>query len=215
MKRPPRKRTRGRAGTLSLTHKPSLSYLLLLHSLVFFPTSRSCFPPQPPEAPTPTPAPPAPPPPLTNSYFFPHPSSFPLLGKKKNSSSLPLSLRLSSCSPLPFHIALTSASLWYIQPYVLCRNNSSAFTLFFIQLLTAILVLQMQRTQTIRHDLRDDRNSLSTTRIIEACSLGWSACLHVTELKHFVSRKITYYIHTRHFRRCSNTTCGIVTYTMK
>lgn len=91
MKRPPRKRTRGRAGTLSLTHKPSLSYLLLLHSLVFFPTSRSCFPPQPPEAPTPTPAPPAPPPPLTNSYFFPHPSSFPLLGKKKkkkNSSSL-------------------------------------------------------------------------------------------------------------------------------
>lgn len=129
MKRPPRKRPRalggGGAHTNSLfhTHKgtPSLLYLPLHHSLVFFQPLTHVFlldycRPQPS---TPTPHP---------HFFFPHPSSFPLLRKLLLSSPLPPVLML----PLPLPIFLTSAFIMRIGS-MLCKNTSASFLIVLFQ----------------------------------------------------------------------------------
>lgn len=96
MKRPPRKRTRGRAGTLSLTHTPSLSYLLLLHSLTrLFSNLSLMFSSFGYQLPHPRPHRPPPHRHPSPTLIFSHiPPLFPLLGKL-------LLFLLSSCSLFP------------------------------------------------------------------------------------------------------------------
>lgn len=124
MKRPPRKKTRGWAGTLSLTHKPSLSYLLLLRSLLIFQRLALVFPPQLPEAPTPDCS-------TTPNQHFIFPTSLLFPSPRKTPPLFPS----YACPHAPlfhFHIALASACLWYIQNKCCAGINLQSFCCFFI-----------------------------------------------------------------------------------
>lgn len=133
MKRPPRKRPRalggGGAHTNSLSHTHTHKRNHTLPPLPpapplarLFPTSHSCFPlgllPSPAQHPHPSPT----------LFFFPHPSSFPLLRKLLLSSPLPPVLML----PLPLPIFLTSAFLMRLGS-VLCKNKSAFFLIVLSQ----------------------------------------------------------------------------------